>query len=410
MPKTKQGNRKEKRFKLSLSLEERVKLMKMGSKADKNELTEKQRKNKSKAIKALVATVVAGCIFFGLLIIMTSVLNQEETTKVYKAKSDLISGTKIGTENFEDYFYEDYEETAKLPSGSVTDLSTLNGKFIVRDLYENEVITSNNTGTLKESITEGMQSPIKLSFQVANVPASVAGEIREGDLINIYTTSSVLDVSTGENVATVKLVAANVYVKGAYQSDGTYLGKTTTISNEDSSENVTNGSVAMMFNIIVPQAFEQEFILQGVTGDYYITKVLDVEAAKNSIFGYDSALVGRSVVSDNEIQSGGVSANDVSDAPVSENSLLDMSSLELETAEVVNGELNINVKDSNGKTYAMVIEMDTKCEKGLAEKLSAGQLEMMEKAFDKGVQNKDNWKDYLELFKQYSAEVGYTLE
>lgn len=389
--------------------------MSIGNKADKKEYTSKQKKTRSNAIKAIVSAAVAVTIFIGLLVVTSSVLNQEKKIKVYRFKSDLVSNTKVGADDFDNYFYEDYQAIASLPVNAITDLAQVTDQFISRDVYENEIATTNNIGTIKENITSKMVDPIKLSFQVANVPSGVAGEIREGDLINIYSTSSSLDATTGEKVAVVKLVAQNVYVKGAYQADGTYLGKTMTITSEDSSENVENGSVAMLFNILVPQTFEQEFIMYGVTGNYFITKVLDVDKARESIFGVDNSMVARTMtdVSANtveKISAEQLAASSSGSLSGNESATTDsIGTLEMTSAEVVNGELVIKTKGTSGKTYDFVIDMETKCEKGLAEKLDGGQKASMEQAFRDGLQDKEKWKDYFALFKQYSAEVGYTL-
>lgn len=371
--------------------------MKAITEAKKKELTKKQRDSRSKFKKSIICFVIAIVLFIGLLVIQTSVLNQEAKTKVYKATSDLVSGTKIDETSFSNYFYESYVSTSELEDGTVTNPSTVYGTLLKRDIFKNEVLTTNKTGEVKSSILHSMDNPVKISFAADELQAAVSGEIREGDLINIYCTSSVKDPITGEAVSVVENVAENVYVQGSYISDGTIVNKTVTKYDEngDNSENVTDGNTATMFSILIPKSFEQEFIMYGTKGSYYISKVLD--PGTKTVFGTNTTLSASTY-------SGAVSENNIN------SEYIDLSSASIDRVEAEgNGEIKIVLTDRNNSTAVLNLSSDNKCVAELAEMMGSDELDELESLFDRMAEDSSNTVEYVNKFKELAMKYEYQL-
>lgn len=374
--------------------------MKGLNEAKKKELTKKQRDSRSKFKKSIICLIIASVLFIGLLVVQTSVLNQEAKTKVYKATSDLVEGTKIDENSFNNYFYESYVSTAELEEGTVTSPETVYGTLLKRDMFKNEVLTTNKTGEVKSTLLYSMENPVKISFAANELSAAVSGEIREGDLINIYCTSSIKDPVTGETVSVVESVAENVYVQGSYISDGTIVNKTITNYDEngDNSENVTDGRTATMFSILIPKSFEQEFIMYGTKGDYYISKVLN--PGTKTVFGTNTTLSARTAGEDGVT----VSGNTV------DSNYMDFSSINMESAELEgNGNIKIVISDSMGLTATLHLNENNKCTEELAEMMSSEELEELEGLFDNMLNDNSLAVEYVNKFKELAVKYSYKL-
>lgn len=354
--------------------------MKVGKQAEKKELTKKQRVNRDRFKKAMICFIVAILFFIALLVFQTSVLKQESKTKIYRANSELLDNTEITADNFENFFHESYLVTDQVEEGAVTSPEQAYGMFLNRDLVTNEVLTANKIDENLTNILDHMEKPIKLSFEASSVVNAVAGEIRKGDLVNIYCVYSEQATEDGLTDYVIEEIGKNVYIQGAYDGSATEIDNMTSERTDSGVENKKDSTSTTVFTICVPEEYENEFIMAGLKGNYIVTKVL---------YPGDKVIFGTDVTYKETLRTGetGADGSTNSDGSTSSGEAADV---ELATMDLVSDKIQsdanveyIKVVDANGVSADIRIGSD-KIPELLSEILPDEEKQSITEAYDSG--------------------------
>lgn len=161
--------------------------MKLGKKTKVGKEITRQEKNRKNNLRRIgVAALAAVVIFIALIVIQSSILNQEEKVKVYQVTHDIQSGTKITEENFRDFLAEKEVQISLIPDGYITDSADLVGYFVNRNYKAKDIITKDGVTDTEGDYKNSIKNPVEVSFAAPGLNSAVAGKIREGDYINIY--------------------------------------------------------------------------------------------------------------------------------------------------------------------------------------------------------------------------------
>lgn len=350
--------------------------MKVGKQAEKKELTKKQRVNRERFKKAMICFIVAILFFIALLVFQTSVLKQESKTKIYRANSELLDNTEITADNFENFFHESYLVTDQVEEGAVTSPEQAYGMFLNRDLVTNEVLTVNKIDENLTNILDHMDKPIKLSFEASSVVNAVAGEIRKGDLVNIYCVYSEQATEDGLTDYVIEEIGKNVYIQGAYDGSATEIDNMTSERTDSGVENKKDSTSTTVFTICVPEQYENEFIMAGLKGKYIVTKVL--YPGDKVIFGTDVTY--KETLKTGEANSDGSDSSSSEEPADVELATMDLASDTIKSDN--NGEY-IKVADANGVSADIRIGSD-KIPELLSEILADGDKESLVEIYDSG--------------------------
>ena len=223
--------------------------MKIGKKTTVTKEITRQERNRRNNLKRLsISFIVAFILFIALVIIQSSILNQEKKVKVYQIKSDISVGTRITDDNFDKYLALKEVNESLVPEGYVTDKTEILGKFTNRDYKAKDVITSDGVTDTEKLYKDSIKNPTAISFSIGNASSAVAGSVHEGDYINIYGLRK--DAFTNSDLKSEKenLVLKDdyfsfmhVYVAEAYDASGVKL------STDDTE------TQALMFKIILSE-------------------------------------------------------------------------------------------------------------------------------------------------------------
>lgn len=160
--------------------------------------------------------------------------SDDKEQKLFVSKQKVMHGTIITASNFDEYIYTLNADTNMKPDDAMVDKEDIIGRSIIYDIAANTVITD---GVLsdEDEIMSLMNNPVISGIKATEISQFSSGIIRKGDYIDI----SVVDNITGACAG----VLNNVYVYGAYNSDGTIIEE-------------TNG-YAMILNILIEKEHEQ---------------------------------------------------------------------------------------------------------------------------------------------------------
>lgn len=170
--------------------------------------TEKKPMNKS-LTKALVAILVAIIGWTGLTFVESYILTDKNVTSVVIASADIPQGTIITEDNAENYFKKENVNSDLVTKTTVTDIKNIEGKFLT-NVSAGEIITSDRY--YKTGDTRDLKNPVNLTFASGSAENSVNGSIRGGDIVDIYVSTTVNEITT------YQLARENVYIENAYDS------------------------------------------------------------------------------------------------------------------------------------------------------------------------------------------------
>jgi hypothetical protein len=199
--------------------------MKIGAKSKVTREVTRQEQNRKNNIKRItISALVAFILFIALTIIQSSILNQEQSVSVYQFASDVNSGTKITEDNIDTVLNIKSVQASLIPENYITDKSEILGKYVNRNYKAKDIITTDGLTDSDTLYAESIKNPVKLAFSIDGLAATVVGEIREGDYVNIYGMRSGYN---GDNeVVTVtneSYTFRHVLIEQAYGSDGTEI-------------------------------------------------------------------------------------------------------------------------------------------------------------------------------------------
>jgi hypothetical protein len=273
--------------------------MRQGAQKQKKELTRKQQQIKKRITVAVVCIAVSVVLFVALLIVQTSVLNQAEKFRIFLARQEIVVGTRIDNSNFNTFFMEEFVEENQMIEGAIRDQAEVDGMITSRGVIRGQMLSTFDFRATSAKILELIKDPVKIGFSVGDSITSVVGEIRAGDIINLYGRYSYQDELFGNTTVVTELIAENVYIYDSYA--GTDL-LSKYITNTDENGNVAQASIdgnqATTFTIIVPRDYVKEFYNKISTANLIMSKVLNVEEASLNLFGTGESWGGAKVVED----------------------------------------------------------------------------------------------------------------
>lgn len=224
--------------------------MKIGKKtAVTRELTRQERNRRNNIKRLTVSFVVAFLLFIALVVIQSSILNQEEKKPVYQVIKDIPTGTKLAADNIDNYLQLKNVQLSLVPDGCIDDKELILNKFTNRAYKAKDIITTDGITDTEKMYKDSIVNPTELSFSVADTAAAVSGTLHEGDYVNIYGlrknafTESALASESDELILTDEYFTfMHVYIAEAYNGEGVRIGT------DD-----TTGQKATMFTIILSE-------------------------------------------------------------------------------------------------------------------------------------------------------------
>lgn len=220
------------------------------------------RKKRNKNI--VISLVLAIAIWALMLFVASNIINESEHVTVYRAKIDMIKGTKITSDNMNDMVESVNISVDLIPDGYITDASELVNVFTNREYSARDIITTSGINT-ERSMTEYIENPIEVSVATNSLDAAVGGILREGDYVNIYSVVNNTNAGVG-----AQMIIGNGYVTKALNSNGAEIDRSDTVS------------TATIVNLIIPMAIEKQFTAELLSGTVRLSLIYNPDLANMS--------------------------------------------------------------------------------------------------------------------------------
>ena len=178
------------------------------------------KNKKEKVWHILVCLLLAGILFVFLLNVEKRQLENYEKGLVVVAIEDVPDNTEITPENAAEYFALAERTLTDIPKAAYTDLSALTG-YAEGGIDKGSMVTESMFGKLGAVAADA----VFLSVDMEALEQSVAGTLRAGDRIDIYTVKKEQD----ETVA-VKEALSSVTIERSYTGSGVSIQKEDTTS------------------------------------------------------------------------------------------------------------------------------------------------------------------------------------
>lgn len=183
--------------------------------------TNRANRKKGKVWPALISLLLAVGIFILLLNVETRKLAQYEKESVVVAAMDVSETKEITKENLTEYFAVVERPLSDIPQATIRTLDELVGQYVKSGIDAGSVVTKSMFGDLKRDYGES----VLLGVDMEALDQSVAGTLRAGDEIDIYT----VKVEDDERV-TVEKALGGVTIERSYTSTGVAITKEDTTS------------------------------------------------------------------------------------------------------------------------------------------------------------------------------------
>ena len=179
------------------------------------------KKKKEKIWHILVCLLLAGILFVFLLNVEKRQLENYKKGLVVVAIEDVADNTEITSENVTQYFALEERTLTDIPEAAYTDLQTLAGFYAEGGIDKGSMVTKSMFGKLGTVAAD----TVFLSVDMEALDQSVAGTLRAGDRIDIYTVKKEQD----KDVAVTE-VLSSVIIERSYTSSGIAIRKEDTTS------------------------------------------------------------------------------------------------------------------------------------------------------------------------------------
>lgn len=236
---------------------------------------ESNKKNNQMIIIVLSSLIVAGAAFAFLLNVEKNMIQQYEKSSVIVCTKEIPENTIISKDNFNTYFGIQEMETNLIPKTAYINEEDMYGLSPIYNINDQTVITKNmfvDDGKIREEIG----TSVEVSFVADSISSSVAGGLRTGDFINIYTKINKLDefgYPTEEQTYATKTIWQKVYIIEAYNSNGEKIS----VSDKDSK--------AVLFTVLLNKDKVIDFYNDLYDSSMQIIKVTDL--VNSDEFEYD---------------------------------------------------------------------------------------------------------------------------
>lgn len=174
------------------------------------------KKKKEKIWHILVCLLLAGILFVFLLNVEKRQLENYEKGLVVVAIEDVPDNTEITPKNAEEYFALAERTLTDIPEAAYTDISALTGFYAEGGIDKGSMVTESMFGKLGAKNADA----VFLSVDMEALDQSVAGTLRAGDRIDIYTVKKEQDAEV-----TVTEVLSSVVIERSYTGNGIAIQK-----------------------------------------------------------------------------------------------------------------------------------------------------------------------------------------
>lgn len=180
-----------------------------------------KEKKQGRAWPIILCLLLAAGIFLLLINVETRQLAQYEKSSVVVAIADVPDGKEITKENLTEYFALEERPVTDIPEAACREVEDLIGQYALGGIDMGSVITKSMVGEL----TPGYGNVVLLGVNMEALAQSVAGTLRAGDVVDIYTVM----VDKYENVVVEKALS-KVTIDRSYTSAGVAILKEDTDS------------------------------------------------------------------------------------------------------------------------------------------------------------------------------------
>lgn len=210
---------------------------------------------KGKITGLVIGLVMTLTLFFVLTFIQHRMLMDTEKTVAVLAKKLIPAGTVITDENASDFLKEVEISSVLATPETYQAVSSLFGKYVMRNTAANEIMYSGLLGDDAETLSK-YENPIELSLNIEENASAVAGSIRKGDYVNVYA-----GMKNQEGNSVYDLVLERVLINEVYDAN------TVKIAMSDTE------SVALTFTFYMETEDVPELLNKLETKDKFIVKV-----------------------------------------------------------------------------------------------------------------------------------------
>lgn len=226
-----------------------------------------ERKAKSFSARLILYCFIVTAVLFGLLIfIEKSIINAEDTKKVFVSIAEVPEDVCITESNISEYFRVEERAQSVIPEGYISEISEIVGLISNRKIMKNEIITITSFSSLDER-TKDIENPIEVSLNASNLAQVVGGVLRAGDYINIWSVKS-SNVNGIQQIES-RNICSHAYVTRTFTSSGEEVGR----------DGANSDTATMIINIIISAEQEDEFNKAIVEGTIRVGRCLDREAS-----------------------------------------------------------------------------------------------------------------------------------
>ncbi len=176
----------------------------------------KEKKIVGKLWPLMLCLVLAAGAFVFLLSMEAKELAKYERGYAVVALTDIKEHTEITTENLTELFVLEERPLTDIPEAAYVSTEELVGQYVQHDIDSGIIISKKMLGALVKS----MDDSVLLSINMEALDQSVAGTLRAGDRVDIYT----VDMVENEEIVVDK-VMGNVGIIRSYTSAGTSILK-----------------------------------------------------------------------------------------------------------------------------------------------------------------------------------------
>ena len=218
--------------------------MKIGSKTKITRELSRQQQNRHNNRVRLALSLIAGTVIFFILVIWQGMItNREKSINVIQVHRDVAAGTKITEDNYSKYFSTISVQVSLIPDGYMTDKKYIVGKFVNKPYKAKDIVTTDGITDSEKEYNSNINRPVEVAFSLSNVESADAGDIREGDYINMYGVSAAKDDKSNETKLVVKknYTFKHIFIIKAYDASGVEI------------DSADRNSKALMFKTMVDE-------------------------------------------------------------------------------------------------------------------------------------------------------------
>lgn len=175
-----------------------------------------KKEGQGKVWPVVLCLLLAGGIFVLLLNVETRKLAEYEKGDVVVAISDVADSKEITQDNLAEYFAVEERPLSDIPEAAYLTLDELVGQYAQNSIDAGSLITKSMVGELQT----GYGDAVLLGVNMEALAQSVAGTLRAGDVIDIYT----VKVEEDDSVVVEKALGS-VTIDRSYTSAGVAILK-----------------------------------------------------------------------------------------------------------------------------------------------------------------------------------------